>query len=134
MGLSVNLVSDLKGADLLMTSKSHYRRQSEVLTGAERAGVPIYVIKSNKTSQMEQGLANIYRLEERPDTVALALKEAEEAIEEIKKSAQVVELSPQNAFVRRLQHQLAEKYDLVSRSIGREPQRRVQIFKVSAED
>jgi hypothetical protein len=29
---------------------------------------------------MEQGLGNIYRVDERPDTVAVALKEAEEAI------------------------------------------------------
>ncbi|MGE3910308.1 MAG: R3H domain-containing nucleic acid-binding protein, partial [Chloroflexota bacterium] len=30
--------------------------------------------------------------------------------------------------VRRLQHQLAERYNLGSRSLGREPYRRVQLF------
>ncbi len=128
MRLPVNVVSELKEADLLMTSKSHYRRKSQVLRDAELKGIPIYVIRSDKTSQMEQGLANIYRVEEHADSVAQALMETEEAIEEIKRSGQTMELSPQNAFIRRLQHQLAEKYDLVTRSTGKAPRRRVRIF------
>jgi predicted RNA-binding protein Jag len=39
-----------------------------------------------------------------------------------------VELAPQGAQVRRLQHQLAERYNLISRSRGKEPNRRVRIF------
>ena len=127
MRLHVNIVSDLKEADLLMTSKSHYRRKSQVLRDAELRGTPIYVIRSDKTSQMEQGLANIYRVEEHSDSVAVALMEAEQAIEEIQRTGQTMELSPQNAFIRRLQHQLAEKYDLITRSTGKAPRRRVRI-------
>jgi stage III sporulation protein SpoIIIAA len=128
MRLPVAVVSDLGEADLLMTSKSHYRRQSQVLRDAEGKGVPIYVIRSDKASQMEQGLANIYRVEERSNSVALALREAEEAVEEIQKTRQMVELNPQNAFIRRLQHQLAEKYHLATRSTGKAPRRRVCIY------
>jgi predicted RNA-binding protein Jag len=40
-----------------------------------------------------------------------------------------VELSPQTSYVRRIQHQLAEKYRLQSRSTGLEPNRRVEIFR-----
>ena len=134
MRLAVNVVSELKEADLLMTSKSHYRRKSQVLRDAELTGIPIYVVRSDKTSQMEQGLANIYRVEEHSDSVALALMETEEAIEEIKRSGQTVELSPQNAFIRRLQHQLAEKYNLVTRSTGKAPRRRVRILSGDGED
>ena len=133
MRLQVDVVTDLKNADLLMTSKSHYRRRSQTLQEAEVKGIPIYVIRSDKTSQMELGLANIYRVEEQSDSVALALKETEEAIEEIKHSGQTVELSPQNAFIRRLQHQLAEKCDLVTKSAGKPPQRRVRILANNAE-
>jgi stage III sporulation protein SpoIIIAA len=134
MRLPVNVVSDLKEADLLMTSKSHYRRESQVLRDAELKGIPIYVVRSDKTSQMEQALANIYRVEEHSDSVALALMETEEAIEEIKRSGQMVELSPQNALIRRLQHQLAEKYNLVTRSTGKAPRRRVRILAGDGED
>jgi stage III sporulation protein SpoIIIAA len=128
MKLSAEVVSDIKEADLVMTSKRHYRRKPQLLKDAELKGTPIYVIRSDKVIQMEQGLGNIYKVEERPDTVAQALKEAEEAIEEIKRTGQSVELSPQNAFIRRLQHQLAEKYHLVTRSTGKAPKRRVRIL------
>jgi stage III sporulation protein SpoIIIAA len=126
--LPVEVVSDIKDADLLMTSKSHYRRKPQLMRDAELKGIPIYVIRSDKVAQMEQGLANIYRGGEQVDSVTQALKEAEEAIEEIQRTGQMVALSPQNAFIRRLQHQLAEKYHLATKSTGKAPRRRVQIF------
>jgi len=39
-----------------------------------------------------------------------------------------VELAPQNAYIRRLQHQMAERFNLGSRSTGKEPRRRVRIY------
>jgi hypothetical protein len=128
MKLPVDVVNDIKEADLLMTSKSHYRRKPQLLRDAELRGIPVYVVRSDKIAQMEEGLANVYRVEERSDSVTQALKEAEGAIEEIKRTGQTVELSPQNAFIRRLQHQLAEKYHLATKSTGKAPRRRVQIF------
>jgi len=40
-----------------------------------------------------------------------------------------VELEPQNAYVRKLQHELIEHANLSSRSTGHEPYRRVQIHR-----
>ncbi|MEE8471402.1 MAG: R3H domain-containing nucleic acid-binding protein, partial [Dehalococcoidia bacterium] len=134
MRLSVDVVDDLGEADLLMTSKSHYRRKSQILRDAEHKGIPIYVIRSDRASQMEQGLANVYRIEEHSDSVATALMEVEEAIEQIQRSGEAVELNPQNAFIRRLQHQLAEKYNLVTKSTGKAPRRRVRISKGGRDD
>jgi predicted RNA-binding protein Jag len=56
----------------------------------------------------------------------------EEAIGLVHSEAKPVELSPQNAFVRRLQHQAAEAANLVSRSRGREPFRRVRVYPEKA--
>ncbi|MEE8374686.1 MAG: R3H domain-containing nucleic acid-binding protein [Dehalococcoidia bacterium] len=134
MNLPVEVVNDLDKADLLMTSKSHYRRTSPTLREAEQRGVPIYVVRSDRASQMEQGLANVYRIEERSDSVATALREMEEAIQQIQRSGEAVELSPQNAFIRRLQHQLAEKSNLETKSTGKAPRRRVRILTGSDED
>ena len=39
-----------------------------------------------------------------------------------------MELAPQNAYVRRLQHQMAERHNLMSRSRGTEPNRRVELL------
>jgi predicted RNA-binding protein Jag len=45
----------------------------------------------------------------------------------VQASGRPVELAPQNAYVRRLQHQLAERNNLMSRSRGSEPNRRVEL-------
>jgi len=37
-------------------------------------------------------------------------------------------VGPQNAYVRRLQHHLVTENELVARSTGKEPQRRLRIF------
>jgi predicted RNA-binding protein Jag len=48
------------------------------------------------------------------------------------RGSEPVELSPQNAYIRRLQHQMAERANLVSRSRGREPYRRVRLYPDAA--
>ncbi|GAH67453.1 unnamed protein product, partial [marine sediment metagenome] len=40
-----------------------------------------------------------------------------------------VELSPQSAYIRRLQHLIAERNHLTSQSAGKDPHRRVRIYK-----
>ena len=61
-----------------------------------------------------------------------ALRETEEAIGVVLSSSEPVELSPQTAYIRRLQHQMAERANLVSRSRGREPYRRVRLYPDAA--
>jgi predicted RNA-binding protein Jag len=58
----------------------------------------------------------------------LALREAEAAIAEAKRTAKSVDLTPQNSYLRRLQHQLVEKSGLRSESVGEEPRRRLRIY------
>jgi predicted RNA-binding protein Jag len=77
---------------------------------------------------MEQSLADIYSIDPSSDPVTVAMQEAEDAIGHVLSSSQAVELAPQNAYIRRLQHQIAERYNLASRSEGREPHRRVKIY------
>ena len=72
---------------------------------------------------MQASLTSIFSLEIDPREAAL--RETEDAIGLVLTSAEPVELSPQNAYIRRLQHQMAERANLVSRSRGREPYRRV---------
>jgi len=127
MQLPLSTVSDLREADFLMTSKNYYRRKPQTLRAAEAAGIPIYVIKNNTIPQMEQCFANIYSA----DTLTIAMNEAEKAIEQVMAKGEPVALSPQNAYIRRLQHRLAERYSLTSQSSGQEPRRMVRIFRGS---
>jgi stage III sporulation protein SpoIIIAA len=127
MGMAATIVDHLGDADALITLRSYYRRKPQLLRDAEERGVPIYVIKSNTVLQMEQCLVSM-RGERGKDPVLSALQEAEEAIGDIMKGRRSVELSPQNAYIRRLQHMLAQRYNLSSQSLGQEPQRRVRIL------
>jgi stage III sporulation protein SpoIIIAA len=128
-GSPATVSEHLGDADLVLTLRTFYRRKPQALREAEARGLSIFVLKNNTISQMEQSLIAMQGDQERFDPVAAALQEAEKAISEVMASDREVELSPQNAYIRRLQHQLAQKYSLASRSRGREPLRRVRIYR-----
>jgi hypothetical protein len=122
---------DVDDADVVLTIKNYYRRKPQALRDAESAGTPIYVLRSTSSGQIEEALSRIvHRDVAAPGSVAAsALQETEDAIARVLDDSRPVELSPQGAYIRRLQHQLAEQYNLGSRSSGRDPYRRVEIFK-----
>ena len=129
LGIDVRLTNSVKDATLMMTSRSYYRRKPQPLHDAEALGIPIYVLKNNRISQMEQSLMNIFDIRQDEAPSDSAMKEAEEAISQVSQGKQSeIELSPQNSYIRMLQHQLAERFDLRSKSTGREPHRRVRIY------
>ena len=132
MGLPVRVVDDVRDADLLMTSKSYFRRKPQPISDAEASGIPIYVVKGNRVSQVERALANLFDIET-SGPFGSAIEEAERAISEVMEGRKSVELNPQSAYIRMLQHQLAERYSLASKSTGREPRRRVRIFRSGGE-
>jgi stage III sporulation protein SpoIIIAA len=126
--VSIALVKDLGGADVLMTSKSYYRKRPQIIADAERAGLSVYVLRSNTVTQMEKCLADIFGLREVSDPFSAAMRETQEAIEKIVSGERAsVALSPQDAFIRRRQHQMARAANLLSQSKGKEPYRRVRI-------
>jgi stage III sporulation protein SpoIIIAA len=141
MAVPVIISRDQDDADVIITLKNYYRNQPERLRAAESERKPIYILKNNTVEQMIECLAHLFdidlTLERTPgsgsalDPTTEAIAEAEEAIGHVlTNGANAVELSPQNAYIRRLQHQVAERYNLASRSRGKEPNRRVKIFRV----
>jgi len=66
-----------------------------------------------------------------PDDTDSAMQDVLEGIEQMQRTGDDVELTPQNAYVRRLQHQLVERHDLSARSTGDEPNRRLVILRQS---
>jgi len=97
------------------------------LKEAEADGIPIQVLKSNTITQIKNALSRMYQLDT-PDPTESALQETLEGISRAKTTNSMVELSPQNAYVRRLQHQLVERHELTARSTGKEPNRRLRIY------
>ncbi|MDP2674292.1 MAG: R3H domain-containing nucleic acid-binding protein [Dehalococcoidia bacterium] len=125
-GFTGQLVDGLDSADALITLRSYYRRKPQTLRDAEERSIPVYVVKSNTVFQLEHCLLSM-RTEKAGDPVVAALREAEDAIGQVMTGQDAVDLTPQNAYIRRLQHLLAQRYNLPSRSLGKEPYRRVRI-------
>ncbi len=120
---------DPADSDVVLTLKNYYRRKPQALRDAESAGIPIYVLRSNSGGQIEEGLGRVVQMDIGQSVAASsALQETEDAISRVLEAAEPIELAPRSAYIRRLQHQLAEQYNLGSRSLGREPHRRVQLF------
>jgi hypothetical protein len=128
--LPVVIAREVDEADVVMTLRNEYKQKTPMLREAEDRAVPIYVLKSNTVPQMQSSLTSIFSLEIDPREAAL--RETEEAIGMVLDRSEPVELSPQNAYIRRLQHQMAERANLVSRSRGREPYRRVRLYPDAA--
>ena len=130
---AVELVSEMAEADLLLTTKNFYRRRTRALLDAEEQGKPVYVLRKNTTTQIHQFLRALARSQPRQATRA----EVGKAIEEVEQAASRIsdegdhqaDLSPQVAYIRHLQHVFAEEHGLASSSTGREPTRRVVLYR-----
>ena len=136
-------------ADAVITLKNYYRRQPDRLQEAEQDQKLIIILKNNTIAQMQHALARIFNLstdrlpgevedeeadegqvESPQDETTKVLLETEDAIHQVlNKGLTTAELPPANAYIRRLQHQMATRYNLISRSRGKEPFRRVKIFR-----
>jgi len=131
MHTDVSVVDRLQDATMLVTSKNYYRRRPQKIRDAEAQRIPVYVLRGNTPPQIRQFLSTLHepRIGDKPDKFELAMAEAEQAVEQVKEGEDIVELSPQGSYIRRLQHMIAQRSDLSSHSMGRDPHRRVRIFK-----
>ena len=137
---------------MVMTLKNYYRTKPQPIRDAEMRGTPVYVLRSNTIAQMQNALSPLLPAspEAAPEppsvpssqpaksgstgasgngTVVDALEEAEDAIGAVMRGMPSIALTPQTKHVRRLQHELADRYNVSSRSRGKEPHRRVEIFR-----
>ena len=130
--VNASIARNWDDADVVIALKSLERRSQPKLKQIAADNAPIYAIKTNTTTQIQAALRDVFNLGSL-DREELAVREAEEAVYQVLLTSQAMELSPQTSYVRRMQHQLAEKYRLQSRSTGLEPNRRVRIFKTTSD-
>ena len=131
--ISAYISKDVKDGDVIIALKANYRKEPAKLQEGITRNIPTYVIKSNTYVQIESVLREIFKMPQEISEEDVAISQAEEAIEEIMNDMtgglNSLELAPQNSFMRRLQHQIAENYHMVSESIGQDPNRRVRISR-----
>jgi stage III sporulation protein SpoIIIAA len=132
LGVPALIARDAGEADVMVTLRSYYRDRQQAVMQAEHRGMPIYVLRANTVSQMEQFLSDLFNLSEMTpvgaelDAVKL---QAQAAIAAVLNGERWVDLPPGSAIERRIQHELARDAELVSHSYGKEPRRHVRIFR-----
>jgi stage III sporulation protein SpoIIIAA len=154
MRAPATVVRDARDADIVLTLKNYFRQKAQPIRDAEARGMPVYVLRSNTGVQMENLLASLFppqipatdwSADEWPsrngglaanpdredDPLLTAISEAEDAISSVMAGGPPVQLAPQGSRIRQVQHQIAERYALASRSRGREPNRSVEISRGS---
>jgi stage III sporulation protein SpoIIIAA len=142
--LPVVLTKDLDSADVVLALRSHVKNHTKLRHLASARQIPIHTLKSNSMPQIAQGLRRLMHLDEdgldQPVDLTLfsrgesddeleALEETRLAVEQIViPKGQPVELLPRGAIIRKMQHELVERYRLKSSSFGSEPNRRIRIY------
>ncbi|MQG17613.1 MAG: AAA family ATPase [SAR202 cluster bacterium] len=144
--ISVTISNELRNSDIVLTTKTHYRRGSNLVKSAESTGTPVYVLRKNtfhhildflSTLAKEQGIDTSYlrandastQSADSSEILEAALKEAEDAAHEVLNGTFSVQLEPQKAYIRRLQHMLIDRMNLSSTSKGKEPYRSLLVYR-----
>src|SRR6266481_2143415 len=126
--VSATIAKTPKDADVVLTLKAHEKRQPRTLKDLEDHGLEVAIIRSNTVSQMKSFLMGTFGLQDQKGEEETAMTEVAEALDRVMSYGKPVELAPQSAHIRRLQHQLIEQHGLGSESRGEVPWRRVIVL------
>jgi len=126
--VSATIAKTPKDADVVLTLKAHEKRQPRTVKDLADQGLEVAIIRSNTVSQMKAFLMGAFGLENQRNEEESAINEVTEAVDKVMSFGKPVELAPQSAHIRRLQHQLIEEHGLGSESRGEVPWRRVIVL------
>jgi stage III sporulation protein SpoIIIAA/predicted RNA-binding protein Jag len=125
--IPLRIQHNIDDADMVVTLKNYYRRKDSPARIAEERGIPIHVLRSNTVTQIKKELSKAFGVDGH-NTEDEAIQEALEGVQTARETGQDVELSPQNSYIRRQQHQLVVDNHLVAQSSGSEPNRHLVIL------
>ncbi len=131
LDVPIEIQKNVRDAQLAVTLKHHYRNRPKPILDAEELGLPIYVLRSNTGKRMEHFLKDIFNLKNGSLSSGEeeALRQTQGAIQAVLNGERWVELPPASSYIRRLQHQMVQQANLASHSYGKDPNRRVRVFR-----
>jgi len=138
LDMNVEITRNVEDADIVIAHKNFAKGGAKVLSTAQEYRVRIFYVKTNSMAQIQKVLKDALDIQPDNDLILKGYEdETEKALDEAKNMIKkilsgeedLIELSPQNQQIRKLQHELAEQYNLKSTSVGDEPNRRLRIFK-----
>jgi stage III sporulation protein SpoIIIAA len=132
-GVEAQLADQPLHADIILSLKAQRKRQPKSLKKAVEEGVEFHTLRNNTLAQLKSYLSHLS--EESAEwnipadsLITAAIQQAEDAVIQVQRKRQPVELRPQNSYLRRLQHELIQEHGLRSESIGQAPIRRVVVL------
>jgi len=132
LNVPIIIEKDISDAAVVVTLRTHFRKRQRTVVEAENRGTPVYVLRSNTVTQMEHFLEGLFRLAPAEPLIQSeeeAIRQTQEAVDTVLNGERWVELSPATAYIRRLQHQIARQSNLHSYYYGKDPNRRVRIYR-----
>ncbi len=132
LGISLTPARTWQEADavLMLSGEDGLEATSSMLREARDLRLPIIGVGGNTYAQIVARLNELYDAPGANGQLSardIAIQEAKDASNRVMLDNAPFELRPQMKSLRRLQHQIAERYHLKSFSIGREPNRRVKV-------
>ncbi len=144
LNLPILITKDMDGADVVLAVRTQVKNHPKLRTNAKSRQIPIHLIKANTMAHITRALRHLLHLDDSgilddgelnlftnhgDDDELEALEEARLAVEQIViPKGQPVELLPRSTDIRKIQHELVERYHLKSASFGDEPNRRLRIY------
>ncbi len=139
LDIDVEIARNVEDADIVIAHKNFAKGGAKILSIANEYRLPVYFVRTNTMSQIQKVLKDALHLADNTDfreaatnykdDTELALDEAKAAIAKVMEGAESVELEPQPQNIRKLQHELADSYNLKSQSTGEGDYRRIKISK-----
>ncbi|HXH62054.1 MAG TPA: R3H domain-containing nucleic acid-binding protein [Fimbriimonadaceae bacterium] len=126
------ITNDIAQADAVIAIRSTFQNKPKKLRDLNRP-IPTVVVKSNTFSQISLALDQVVSsFSGSQQAEEDALQEVARGIENMRRTGKAVDLSPQSARVRKLQHKELEKQKVASEAIGQDPDRRIRILPQKA--
>lgn len=124
LNLHAEITRNIEEADIVIVHKAFAKGGTRILSIASDYKLPVYYVRSNSMPQVQKVLKEALHITEDEseqgysDETESALDEVKDAVQKITDGADAVELAPRKQQIRKLQHELAEQYNLLSKSSG----------------
>ena len=121
----------MSDVDIVLTTRSYADSQSKISHIMKGQNLPLHVIKRNSIAHRVKFFRYIFKMAETPEEIEEEiLLEAQKACRKVLEEKRIIDLEPWNAFLRRIQHQVASEAGLNSMSVREDPNRRVRICPI----
>ena len=128
INVPATIANSISAADIALTVPSQVKNNSKINKILEGRDMPLHVIKSNTISSITKFFIDFFQVDLDTKEEEKAVVEIENICAQVVKEKKPLEADPHNAYLRKLQHEIVEKYGLNSLSIGQTINRRLRVY------